>query len=378
MINKRLLVKNLLAYTNENSFYDKKQFLNLGDREGKAKFLKHVCALANSNPKNNSYLVIGVTDEDAVIEGVDFFDDSKIQNLVNAYLENPPAIAYENIPFPHLPQGKVVGLVTIASSGKVCFLKKNIWKYTSQSAFFREGSTSILKTSATPLQDVNAATVAEIEHYSVNNIEHTLHGVIDFLHNGRKDLETHYKVFKEQFVLCWAGLPKKVKDKTYFSRVDIELINEQVKLFYSTLDEVEIHYTEDSFTTIEYVHLGLHNQQKYYPLETVSIDFKDNGTYQINSCIIFQPPQYDKKMLYHVYNANNNLLDKLVKKLPLTTAETNDLKDLPATYLICALNGFEDSKEKLETHRSLLKQYDMRIYASVKEVLRIMRKIKYN
>ena len=77
MINKRLLVKNLLAHNDENSFYDKKRFINIGQKEGKAKFLKHVCAMANSNPYNNSYIAIGVEDEDNTIVGVDFFDDSK-------------------------------------------------------------------------------------------------------------------------------------------------------------------------------------------------------------------------------------------------------------------------------------------------------------
>ena len=102
MINKRLLIKNLLAHNSENSFYDKKRQINLSNKEGKAKFLKHICALANSNPENNSYMVIGVEDEDNAINGVDFFDDSKIQNLINAYLEPPPLVSYENIPFPHL------------------------------------------------------------------------------------------------------------------------------------------------------------------------------------------------------------------------------------------------------------------------------------
>ena len=50
MINKRLLIKNLLAHNDECSFYDKKRQLNLHTREGKAKFLKHICALSNSNP----------------------------------------------------------------------------------------------------------------------------------------------------------------------------------------------------------------------------------------------------------------------------------------------------------------------------------------
>jgi hypothetical protein len=33
---------------------------------------------------------------------------SHIQNLVNAYLENPPKIQYENVPFPNLPKDKVI------------------------------------------------------------------------------------------------------------------------------------------------------------------------------------------------------------------------------------------------------------------------------
>lgn len=82
MINKRLLIKNLLAHNSENSFYDKKRQINLGEKEGKAKFLKHVCALANSNPGNNSYIVIGVEDEDNTIAGVDFFDDTDRKSVV--------------------------------------------------------------------------------------------------------------------------------------------------------------------------------------------------------------------------------------------------------------------------------------------------------
>jgi hypothetical protein len=45
-------------------------------------------------------------------------------------------------------------------------------------------------------------------------------------------------------VICWAGTPK-IRDKTFLSRVDIELINEQIKLFYSDQDVVTITYDED-------------------------------------------------------------------------------------------------------------------------------------
>jgi len=51
MINKRLLIKNLLAHNDEISFYDKKRKVDISLKEGKAKFLKHICALSNSNPQ---------------------------------------------------------------------------------------------------------------------------------------------------------------------------------------------------------------------------------------------------------------------------------------------------------------------------------------
>src|SRR6478672_13471072 len=143
MINKHLLIKNLLAHNDESSFYDKKRQLNLHTKEGKAKFLKHICALSNSNPSNNSYIVVGVEDQDNEITGDDFFDDSRIQNLVNAYLENPPQIQYENIPFPNLPKDKVIGLVTIKPNRKISFFKKGIHTIPQRSIFKRIGSNTM-------------------------------------------------------------------------------------------------------------------------------------------------------------------------------------------------------------------------------------------
>src|SRR6187402_3516343 len=143
MINKRLLIKNLLAHNDESSFYDKKRQLNLHTREGKGKFLKHICALSNSNPANNSYIVVGVEDHDNEIVGDDFFDDSRIQNLVNAFLENPPKIQYENVPFPNLSKDKVVGLVTIKPKKRVSYFKKGIHTIIAKQAFIRRGSNSI-------------------------------------------------------------------------------------------------------------------------------------------------------------------------------------------------------------------------------------------
>lgn len=378
MINKRLLIKNLLAHNDENSFYDKKRQLNIGEKEGKAKFLKHVCALANSNPENNSYIVIGVEDEDNTIAGIDFFDDSKIQNLVNAYLHNPPLISYENIPFPHLPDEQVVGLVTIRPNhGKICSLKKNIWKYFKGSVFFRDGSISMPKNSEIEIKDINSPLVASIENHAHNNIELTLDGVFDFM-KKRRDFNPAYKVFKEYFVVCWAGKEKRSKTDIYYSRVDIELINEQVKLFYSDMDEVSIELDKDFFKIVEYVHLGLHDKYKYYPLEEVRIKFKDNASYEIESKLLFEPPQFDKKILHHIYNSNNSLLERLKKDLPLDKGEEKDLKNLPSTYLLCYLNNFKNALNKLEEAKPYLKKYSTEAYNYYKESIRILRKVKYN
>ena len=257
-------------------------------------------------------------------------------------------------------------------------MRKNIWKYYGGAVFFREGSISLPKAYDIELKDINAEKVANIELHARNNIELTLDGVIDFINHRHKDLSSHYKVFKEQFVVCWAGNQKKVKNATYYSRVDIELINEQVKLFYSALDEVTIAYDEHSFTTIEYVQLGLGAKQQYFPLEKVVLTFSENGTYHIQSDLIFEPPQYDKKTLHHILNSNNALLEKIEKKMKLNQTEKNDLKHLPDTYLICYLNEFEEAKDQMERARGLLREHDENSYQTLKESLRILRKVKYN
>ncbi|SDB60229.1 Putative DNA-binding domain-containing protein [Flavobacteriaceae bacterium MAR_2010_188] len=377
MINKRLLIKNLLAHNDENSFYDKKRKIDISHKEGKAKFLKHICALSNSNPKNNSYIVIGVEDTDNAIIGVDFFDDSKIQNLINAYLTNPPIVQYENIPFPHLPDDKVIGLVTIRSIDKITSLRKNIWKYYGGSVFFRDGSMSMPKVFDIEVKDINSQIVASIENNAQNNIEHTLDGVFDFM-NKRHNLNAQYKVFKEYFVLCWAGQKKEVKNKTYYSRVDIELINERVRLFYSNLDEVEITYDENYFKILEYVSLGLQSSYKYYPLEETTINFSDNVHYSIETKLMFDPPEYDKRMLHHIYNSNLAILDKIKKGLHLNKNEKSDIYSLPATFLICYLNGFEEALEKLYEAKPYLMGYNGEVYSLYKEAIRILRKVKYS
>jgi hypothetical protein len=218
--------------------------------------------------------------------------------------------------------------------------------------------------------------VIGLENSSRNNIEHTLDGVFDFINFRHKDMAPKYKVFKELFIICWAGIPKRVRGTLFLSRVDIELINEQVKLFYSAQDVVTITYDEHSFTIMEYVPLGLTDKTSYYPLEKQTIYFYENGYYKIESEMLFQPPEFNRKLLHHIYNSNLALLKKLKKEQELTEREHKDLENLPSTFMICYLNGFDDAKEKLIEAKPLLKPYPQ-IYLSFKEAMRILRKMKY-
>jgi len=272
----------------------------------------------------------------------------------------------------------VVGLVTIRpNNGKICSFRKNIWKYYGGSVFLRDGSISMPKVFDIEIKDVNSDLVASIENHSHNHLEYTLDGVFDFM-KKRRDYNPTYKVFKEYFVVCWAGKEKKIKGETYFSRVDIELINEQVKLFYSDLDEVSIVQDHNNFRITEYVHLGFHDQFQYYPLEEVTISFRDNGNYDIDSKLLFEPPRFDKKTLYHIYNTNQAVIKKLKKGYNLNSGDKRDLKNLPSTYLLCYLNNFSEALTKLEEAKPYLKAHNEEIYNSYKESMRILRKVKYN
>ena len=379
MINKRLLIKNLLSHNDENSFYDKKQKLSFSSKDGKAKFLKHVCALSNSNPANNSYIVIGVEDAENKIIGVDFFDDSKIQNLVNAYLKNPPKIEYENVPFPTLPRYKVIGLVTIYPNNKITSLLKNAWKYKKDTIFYRRGSNSMpFYGSSFSLKNTNKEIVDAIEKNASNNIELTLDGVFYFMNNHKPEYNPQYKVFNEQFVLCWAGEQKIINNETFFTRVDIELINEQVRLFYSVLDEVQITINKHSFIITEYILLGINKDEIHYPLEKTIINFKENGKHTIVKEFLFKPPKYDENIVQIIYNDCSLIVEKIVHKKPLSVIEKETILRLPINFLLCYLHGFLEAVNQLKLVKNYLKNLeDKTTYIKYKEALRIIRKVQY-
>jgi hypothetical protein len=100
--------------------------------------------------------------------------------------------------------------------------------------------------------------------------------------------------------LWFAGLnSKKIRDKTFLSRVDIELINEQIK-FLSDQDVVTTY--DETFTITENTSLGLNDKTSYYPWETSIYFMKMYYTNRKRDA--FPTTGIQPKMLYHIYNSN--------------------------------------------------------------------------
>ena len=62
----------------------------------------------------------------------------------------------------------------------------------------------------------------------------------------------------------------------------------------------------------------------------------------------------------------------------MTPNEVRDLDLLSDTFLICYVNGFEEAKDIMENVKPIMKKYNLPVYQSIKESLRIIRKMKYN
>jgi hypothetical protein len=107
-----------------------------------------------------------------------------------------------------------------------------------------------------------------------------------------------YKVFKELFIICWAGIPKKIRNQIYLSRVDIELINEQIKLFYSALCRYYRGMMKTVSPLLNTFHLN--DKNKLLSFRKKTIYFYENGYYKIESEMLFSPLSTHKKVLFYL------------------------------------------------------------------------------
>jgi hypothetical protein len=73
-----------------------------------------------------------------------------------------------------------------------------------------------------------------------------------------------------------------------------------------------------------------------------TIHFHDNGYYKIEREILFKPPEI-QKMLF-TFIIQYCFAEQTAKGISLSE-QHKDLENLPSTFMICYLNGFEEAKQ---------------------------------
>lgn len=350
MVNKRQLIKNLISHNDESTFFDKKESIDLKSEKGKAKLLKHICALSNSNPENDSFLLVGISNDNEIV-GTDFIDDADIQNIVNSILQNAPLVKYENISFPNLPKEKSVGILTIRGNSLITTFSKKVGGIDTTSIYHRVGSKSEPSNGKISVDIVNKEVVNEIYDYSRNNIKLLLDGVLEFYDLWDSDYNPTHIVFKDQFVVCWAGYRI---DDDYFSEVDIQIINEAARFFFSAVQEVKINITDELINVIEFQRLGFDDKFDNYPTYSNSITFNDNGSYKIQKEFIFTPPKFRVEEIENLYKRAKEFESRFKSKGQTQIDDWEFGEGLANYYLLCYLNGIEEARQDFIDSRTFL------------------------
>lgn len=343
MLNKRIFIRNLLGNSDEGPYLDRKESIDIKTAFGKSVLLKHICALSNSNPFNEAYLVIGVTNENIPIGGP-YIDDAIIQDLVGAYLQNAPIVKLENVSFPSIDPDKSIGLITIYPNHLTTSFKKNLDRIRTSDRFHRIGSKSVRVDDSEEVirYEHNRPVVEEILRFSRNTVKDILDGTMEFFNTWDKSYNPQYVVFKELFVVCWAGW----KERKLYSEVDVQIINEGVRLFYSAITEVDIIISDDKFEILEHVFIGYDTHFDFLPFELTSIDFNDNGTYLIRKKYVFEPPLYSKDEVESLFIRSKSEIDALNKMTPEQRkfGYWEITEGIAIHLLICYLNGIHEAR----------------------------------
>lgn len=341
MINKRHLIKNIISNNDECTFFDKKDSIDIKSEKGKAKLLKHICALSNSNPKNDSFLIVGISNDNEIV-GTIFIDDADVQNIVNSTLQNAPLIKYENISFPNLAKDKCVGILTIRSNSLITSFSKKIAGIEIGTIYHRVGSKSEPKNGEIYIDKGNEEIIHNTYKYSQNSLKDLLDSVFDFYKIWGETYNPTYLVFKDQFVVCWAGYPM---EDGFFSEVDIQIINEGTRLFFSAIKEVKLTITDEEINITEFQCLGFGDRFDNYEVYSNTIHFTDNGTYKIDKKFVFSPPKFQAEEIVQLYKRAKQFEYKYKSGEKIETKEWEFGEGLANYYFICHLNGIKEARQ---------------------------------
>jgi hypothetical protein len=132
------------------------------------------------------------------------------------------------------------------------------------------------------------------------------------------------------------------------TEVDVRIVNEASRLFYSAVQWVDIKTTDSEFVILEYKVLGFDNNFTLYPFEETKIIFHENGNFNISTEIIFNPPKFDNDAIKVLYSKTKDFESKIVRGDKIDYAKDLDFYLGIANYfLICYFNGINEAKTDL-------------------------------
>ncbi|MDN3653605.1 ATP-binding protein [Thalassotalea ponticola] len=333
MLNRnKLLQLSLSEIPSETEYLDYKQQIDITSESGRAKLIRLICAMNNSNPNAHSFIFVGIGDDKTII-GVPFLDDAKFQNAVKGFISNCPKLSYENINFNDTAPEKFIGIITIYPSENISYVAKNIWKLKEGDKFIRRGSTTekydgdnehLHKNIRVKQNQFESNQLTQKATVSLGS---TLDAVISFYNDTDKEYNPRHYVFNDQ---CVVGISTWYEENSdYHSEVTVSILNDQVTYFWSALDTVKIECLEQHILIEEQALVFWQGERIYFPFKLTKLDFSKLGSYSVQKKLLLSMPHLTTE---EIADFINSIPGKLKR-------EKEYIEILPYELLLAALNG---------------------------------------
>ncbi len=329
MLNRNKLVQlSLSEIPSETEYLDYKQQIDITSESGRAKLIRLICAMNNSNPYGHSFIFVGIGDDKSVI-GTPFLDDANFQNAVKDFINNCPKLSYENINFKGSASEEFIGIITIYPSENISYIAKNIWKLKEGDKFIRRGSTTEKYNGNNEQIRVkqNQLESNQLTQKATVSLGSTLDAVLSFYSDTHKEYNPRHYVFNDQCVVgisSWYG-----ENTNYHSEVTVSILNDEVTYFWSALDNVKIECLDHHIVIEEQALVFWQGERIYFPFKLTKLDFSKLGTYSVQKELIFSIPHLTTEEI-------SDFLSRIPRKLK---REREYIEILPYELLLAALNG---------------------------------------
>lgn len=385
MINRRKLIQLILSEINdEKTYFDFKREINLESERGKAKLVKSIISLANSNHLNNSYLIIGIDDKTRERVEVNYTDDQKLQQLVKNYISPQINVSYENVPFPHSFGKEILGLIIISPSNAIFKVKKDIWKLKKDEAYRRSGSEiTLIEEGLDSEYKINEELIS-LEKIASVKLKYLVDELVQFYHESSSSMNPNHLVYNDQHIICYSGYKEEdncgFKDGLILSEVFLHHIGEGISFFWSALEYVTINANSNNFIVTEYKRLFWHQTDLYSPYKKTEIIFFDDGKYEIKKEKVFSPPAVKQEEIDQLLNDYKSALEEIKEGGRIDDRKYNGRFDFyPYELLIAILNDSVEAEVLFNDY--LLGKADGVVaesYSDAKNILREIREDKNN